>query len=306
MTHYSYMFHYIRSYEPKLPHSYFYDIAKLKRQVSTINPDSFVPINCLSPEAVGRERPTFSLTFDDGLAEHFTIAKILSELSIRATFYISTKPLETYSLLPVHRCQLLMARYGQSVVDSFFELADTDCSALEHINHVDVHFAKTYSHQVDQVRTKIFKRFINYSAPTHLVESYLSELEKLYPSDINPQDFYLSEVQIKQMAEMGHEIGSHGISHQPMSRLDRSSQSLEAVHSRSYLQNIIEAPVLTFCYPYGTRISYNSDSLSTLREAGYDYAVSVESRPINCLDVTSSPFELPRYDCNCIDRHGYI
>ena len=58
----------------------------------------------------------------------------------------------------------------------------------------------------------------------------------------------------------------------------------------------------SFCFPYGGKISYCSDTLEIIKRVGYKNAISVSSRDININDLQSSIFELPRYDCNEIKK----
>ena len=73
--------------------------------------------------------------------------------------------------------------------------------------------------------------------------------------DINfkPNDYYLSKKEIKYIASLGMVIGSHSESHTLLSRLSYKQQYKEIKNSKTFLEEIINKKVETFCYPYGRK-----------------------------------------------------
>jgi peptidoglycan/xylan/chitin deacetylase (PgdA/CDA1 family) len=64
-------------------------------------------------------------------------------------------------------------------------------------------------------------------------------------------DNYMNADQIKDMAAMGWEVGSHSISHLDLTALDPYRQRQEIVDSRTRLESALGVPVLTIAYPFG-------------------------------------------------------
>ena len=83
-----------------------------------------------------------------------------------------------------------------------------------------------------------------------------------------------------------------------LSRISYSDQFKELNESKIFLEKIINKNVETFCYPYGGKDSYNSNTLKILKKLKYKLAYSVEYRDISSKDFQNNPYELPRYDCN--------
>ena len=83
-----------------------------------------------------------------------------------------------------------------------------------------------------------------------------------------------------------------------MSRLSYAQQLNELDISRKFLEDLIQKPVKSFCYPYGRKNSYNTKTLELLLKTNYKNAISVESRDISKNDISEKVYELPRYDCN--------
>jgi peptidoglycan/xylan/chitin deacetylase (PgdA/CDA1 family) len=84
--------------------------------------------------------------------------------------------------------------------------------------------------------------------------------------DPRRQDPRLSESQLRDMIERGIAIGSHGVSHRPLSGLDGAQIRSELSESRSLLESICGAPVTAFAIPGNW---YDARVLAAARAAGY-------------------------------------
>lgn len=93
---------------------------------------------------------------------------------------------------------------------------------------------------------------------------------------------------IRRLHAEGVSFGSHGCTHRRLAELSAEEQYQEIAQSRVELEQIITAPVLDFCYPYG---SFDETALRHVREAGYRSAVTCEKR---AADPADSPYALPR------------
>ena len=121
---------------------------------------------------------------------------------------------------------------------------------------------------------------------------------KKFEINIKPKDYYLNKKEIKYLKSLGMVIGSHSASHTLLSRLSYRDQFKELNNSKIFLEKIINKNIDTFCYPFGGKISYNSNTLKILKKLKYKLAYSVEYRDIFLNDIQKNPYELPRYDCN--------
>jgi peptidoglycan/xylan/chitin deacetylase (PgdA/CDA1 family) len=61
----------------------------------------------------------------------------------------------------------------------------------------------------------------------------------------------LGPSEIKEIASMGHEIGSHTVTHIDMSRAPEDVIYRELVESKRYLSELLSDEVTSFAYPYG-------------------------------------------------------
>lgn len=82
----------------------------------------------------------------------------------------------------------------------------------------------------------------------------------------------LSEYQIKELATLA-EIGGHTISHQVLTRINPTQAREEIFDCKSWLENIVGQPILSFCPPTGR---FNNSHIVLQREAGFKAMRTVE------------------------------
>jgi peptidoglycan/xylan/chitin deacetylase (PgdA/CDA1 family) len=80
--------------------------------------------------------------------------------------------------------------------------------------------------------------------------------------------------EVREMASLGHEIGSHTVTHPNMAVVSEEQARIELVDSRKLLQDRLARPVRWFAYPFGGHEHFREDRLALVREAGYDGCVS--------------------------------
>jgi peptidoglycan/xylan/chitin deacetylase (PgdA/CDA1 family) len=80
---------------------------------------------------------------------------------------------------------------------------------------------------------------------------------------------YLNEGQLRVMARMGMEIGSHSMTHPFLVRSSEKKVEFEIRESKVQLERITGIEVITFCYPYGR---YSNKIIKVVESAGYYYA----------------------------------
>lgn len=81
----------------------------------------------------------------------------------------------------------------------------------------------------------------------------------------------MNDEQVRAWLALGHEIGSHSVSHPRLTRLSRDAQRDELRASKQQLEDRFGVAVRHFCYPYG---DFDAALANLVREAGYDTACS--------------------------------
>lgn len=87
-----------------------------------------------------------------------------------------------------------------------------------------------------------------------------------------PKKELLTANQVRQMADAGIEIGSHGLKHVSLPEVDDTELHAETARSRAILQPLTGQQIEGFCYPYG---HLDSRVVAAVEAAGYDYACAV-------------------------------
>jgi peptidoglycan/xylan/chitin deacetylase (PgdA/CDA1 family) len=83
----------------------------------------------------------------------------------------------------------------------------------------------------------------------------------------------MSAGDVRAAAAAGHEIGSHSSTHPRLSEAGTADLVREVSESREILQEVLDADITGFCYPYG---SFNTSVVEAVVDAGYDYACATD------------------------------
>lgn len=94
--------------------------------------------------------------------------------------------------------------------------------------------------------------------------------------------------ELKELADAGWEIGSHGCRHLELAKANETQQHDEIFRSKLVLESLLEVSPEFYAYPYG---SYTESAKAMLHESGYRGAVSMFSRAAS---VTADRFCLRR------------
>ncbi len=97
---------------------------------------------------------------------------------------------------------------------------------------------------------------------------------------------------LRNLAGLGHEVGSHGLFHTSLQAMSPESARKELVSSRSMIAEWTGAAPNGFCYPYGRFSSPLGNAADWLREAGFTYGLTLTRGSV---DRTTSRFALPRH-----------
>jgi peptidoglycan/xylan/chitin deacetylase (PgdA/CDA1 family) len=86
--------------------------------------------------------------------------------------------------------------------------------------------------------------------------------------DASSQGRMLDWTNLREMQDV-FTIGSHGMSHQMLTRLSRTTAALEIRESKRLLEDRLGVAVSFFSYPYGTPEAYDQELEGMVRAAGY-------------------------------------
>jgi peptidoglycan/xylan/chitin deacetylase (PgdA/CDA1 family) len=87
--------------------------------------------------------------------------------------------------------------------------------------------------------------------------------------DSRPTHRCCTSEQVRDLARGGLiEIGAHTVHHPSLGHISVPDQRQEIVESKATLEDILQSPVNSFAYPFGSSIDYSAATISLLQEAG--------------------------------------
>jgi peptidoglycan/xylan/chitin deacetylase (PgdA/CDA1 family) len=115
----------------------------------------------------------------------------------------------------------------------------------------------------------VLKRY-GFSATVYVIAGRLGGDNEWDPE--GPRKPLMTAELVRQVAEAGIEIGSHGLRHVSLPTAPEAALAGEIAGSRRALQDISGQDVPGFCYPYG---HIDAAIVAGVRAAGYDYGCAI-------------------------------
>lgn len=223
-------------------------------------------------------KPLLALSFDDGQWDNLAYAHpVLARHGVPATFYIPTQAVDEQRLIWHDRV---------AFASRFFAASG------------DANQRAAWQSQLPAGAQKLA------FAPVALVES----LKNISPKERGRLcEWLASQVpaseypawsrmmrwsEVKQLHELGHEIGSHCVTHNMLTQLEDEPLNWEISHSKSRIEAECAIPVRSLCYPNG---DFDDRCVQAARSAGYTSAVSTQW---GLSDAGTNVYSLRRMDVN--------
>jgi hypothetical protein len=235
------------------------------------------------------------LTFDDGLKEHYQeVTPILAERRIPGVFHAITACSGGKTVVPVHMNHFLMAGLDFDIYrKELMEQIGVGDEAMAFVNVEDAR--RTYPWDTAEVAA--FKYFFNFIVEPAVRDSAVKILfeKHIGPEQKFSKELYFNWDEAREMQAFGMAIGGHTDMHRPLSTLSSMDLKSDLEECTSTLHHVLRPqPVWAFCYPYGKRDSYTPETVSMLRELGWDCGFTTESTPN---EPGQDLFAISRVDC---------
>lgn len=300
------MYHYVRPGPDRPPFEYYYlDLDDFREQLDFLQETyDVVSREAFASIAAGETAPPEDaavLTFDDGLVDHYEwVLPELRDRDLWGLFFVPG-PVEG-TLLPVHRVHVLL---GVAPPDELVSALSDVVDERDVLDDGSGEFERIYEGSDDHVAT--FKRVLNYRLPYDRLSEVLDALEARFPeaAAVDPEDYYMTRPQLRELAEAGMVLGGHTVTHPVLSRLPPEDQREEVASSLAFVDDVVDGqPLRTFAYPYGTAETFDDDTIAALDAQGCDLAFTTEPDEVSAATFEDAPLRLPRRDCNEFPHGG--
>ena len=225
-----------------------------------------VSLNDYYQQKFSNDKFNICLTFDDGFANNYKyVLPLLEKYRLPATFFITAIRSAGYDIL-WNDFLSIVSKYGPQTI------------ALNKETYYKGKFNKYYAVKtnqslVDQLRSKGFTE-------------KAAVMKLLYPefpfkNDRTLTDYWLqmTEEQITELAKSPYAtIGSHGYYHNDLTLITNRDAFDEMVLSKYYLENLIQKPVDSIAFPYG---SYTPSVLKAAKKADYSQLLTTDFRGVD-------------------------
>ena len=232
----------------KLSHTF--DIISLSEAVALLNRDAI-------------QHRTLAITFDDGYLDNYSVAKdFLSPAGIPATFFIPINQIDGGRPYWWDHVKSVADRAQSGFWKWLIQLSRAIQPGM-------LLFPAGMTSSADKTVLRQLIQGVNalsYEDRT----IFLQSLEKEF-GPYEGSRLLMDWDEIQDLCLKGFSIGSHTLSHEPLTDLDPTEARNEIEHSRSILADRLGYPIDGFCYPRGAF----SDFLSEIvKQSGYSYAVT--------------------------------
>ena len=200
------------------------------------------------------------VTFDDGYLNNLTVAQpILQELGIPATVYIATGFSHGSNMWNDRLIDLIG---NQQITE--FNLAALDLPVAK---------VSDWASRRELAYSLIPKiKYQDYQQRSTIIDQLYADNQT---SEAKPK--MMTPEQVKQLSELGIEIGAHTVDHPILKSQTLAEQTRQISESKQTLESWINKPVTGFAYPNGKPDNdYTSEAVVAVAAAGFDYGVSTQ------------------------------
>ena len=239
---------------------YFYTINEFEDLLIKFKPKSFNEKN----------NSKYIYSFDDGLIDHFYIAKLLLKKKIKAIFFIPTGPVLEREMIDSHKIQFILASNKEeiilskllSIIKKEFDIKD---DYLE--NFKASKWKKNIWTNEMIFITRILREFKTSLERKLLIDRLFTKFVTADEKDFS-ENFYLNLKQVEEISNMGHIIGGHGYKSLDLRYCNNSEIKREISYSDKFISKFNSQKKL-YAYANG---GFNDYAIEILRNLNFEKA----------------------------------
>jgi len=209
----------------------------------------------------GVEPLTIAITFDDGYRDNYIFAHpIIKKYRLPSTLFIATGFIGTDLLMWNDRLAWAVKNSQQKRIVCQFGQRELALSL------------RTEEDRLTSLNTMLEElKPLPEAEKQKLLERIIEALQNKKPQ---PAELMLDWLSIRNMAQEGWDIGSHTVSHQILTKVDRCRAAEELKLSKEVIENKLQRTVGLCAFPNGKRTDFNSTIKAMAKEVGYQAAVT--------------------------------
>lgn len=259
-------------------------------QMLAVSPDNFLnqmgylkdrfPILEFESDWARVREPSIVVTFDDGYADNYLEAlPILMKTGIPATFFVTSDLLGSDQEFWWDELERIIVGKGS----------------------YPTHFEMDHEWSMKRWITSTEKERINFYREIHpIIRTLLPESRDIWfhqlrcwaNADMTGRATHriMKIEELRALSECTRmTIGAHGRSHTSLGGRSNRFQENEMTECKKKLETIIEKPVRSFSYPFGTKSDYSEDTMGLCKRTGFKKAAANYPgrayRETNCLEI---------------------
>ena len=243
------------------------------------------------------------VTFDDGLADQFEAAKILTENDISAIFFIPTciitEKLPANPIILHYAIAILgIKKFIEELKQIFEELIIKNQNSIPEFSKENDKIWKI----IEDIKILLYYKIKPEETRRILLEIYKRLLIK---NNITIKDMHLTKKQIKKLLEMGHNIGTHSHTHISVanSELTKLQLKRELIQPKLILESEFNTNVISMSYPFGESKDCLSAQSLIEKTNSYQLAFTIKHK-LNTKN--NSPLEIGRYMVHSSDNSSKL
>lgn len=221
------------------------------------------------------------ITFDDGYKNtYFEALPILNKYQLPATVFLTTGVLGNGGLIWTDKVSYL--------------IRNTVCPELTikvNGSYRKFFLEKDRKEEIALEIKEILKNMDNDKKEEVLQEMVMQINVEL--KNISDSEKMLNWNEIEDMDKEGIEFGGHTVNHSILTKITLENAWKEIKESKEEIEKHIKNPVITFCYPNGTKEDFNQEIKDLLKKAGYQCAVTAIDGTFDYSD--NDLFEIKRF-----------
>jgi peptidoglycan/xylan/chitin deacetylase (PgdA/CDA1 family) len=247
------------------------------------------------------KKNSIAITFDDGYADNFRVAKpLLEKYQLPATFFITTgnigqsaefwwDELENIILFTRRLPVQFSMRINNQLIEE--ELGTAELTAEMRQKHI---LWKACTEAPPTPRCRLYYRIWEQLKPMPPVEQQI-RIQKIRDwagvgKGSRPDFQSMSLAELKEMGKSRlTDIGAHTVSHPALAAHAPEFQKKELAESKSFLEEITERKIDLLAYPYG---NYNKDTARIAADLNFSAAFTTEEQVVR---RRSDRFQLARF-----------